>query len=100
MNDKLFEEEKEEEKEEEEEEEGNQKLSKNFQKKKINKRNERVEASNEGRNVNKRGAQPRTRVWNNGRRERRKLNAVAVIFCGPWLNVGGARGWWLLGRAR
>lgn len=31
--------------------------------------------------------------WNNGRRERgrRKLNAVAVIFCGPWLNVGGAR---------
>lgn len=26
-----------------------------------------------------------------GGRGRRKLNAVAVIFCGPWLNVGGAR---------
>lgn len=30
-------------------------------------------------------------IMEGGRGRRRKLNAVAVIFCGPWLNVGGAR---------
>lgn len=50
----------EEEEEEEEETKNYRKISKKIRKNRTNQRV--VEASNEGRNVNKRGAQPRTRV--------------------------------------
>lgn len=49
-----------EEEEEEEETKNYRKISKKIRKNRTNQRV--VEASNEGRNVNKRGAQPRTRV--------------------------------------